>query len=156
MSTAWTALSDDYQLSEGDQVRMSVSFTCAPLSYITAADINTFMSQQQSVKAVLDVQEGWVDSVTLGLSFACSYLVTLNPQAGVTPGALRADMYTALSQANATHTIKSDNILVGTIEKASNSIIPDAPKVTTTISLVAVALLAVVGLILFLNAKEIV
>jgi hypothetical protein len=151
MSTSWQPLSDDIQLSMDDQVRVSVSFACAPLSRISAADISNFYARQQAVKAVLNVEEGWIDSFTLGLNFSCNYLVTVNPQPGVTPAALRAALYTALSQANETHAIKSDEILVGTIERQTTSILPSAPKTTTAVSLVAIAVLGIVALVFFLK-----
>lgn len=154
MSVRWAAISDDYALSGDDQIHIAVTFDCAPLSKVTAADIANFLGQQQAVKAVLGVDEGWVDSVTLGLTFSCSYVATVNPQPQVTAGALRSAMYTAISQANATHTIQSNNVLVGTIERASTSIIPDAPSPTTTISLVAVAVVAVVILFIFLKGSS--
>lgn len=151
MSTQWTSISNDYPLTSSDQIRVSVSFVCSPLSKITASDISNFLAQQQSVRAVLDVQEGWVDTVTLGLSFSCNYTATLNPQEGVSSGDIRSATYTALNQANDTHTIKSTELLVGTIEKASTSIIPDPPAVTTTISIVAIAAVILVAFFVFLK-----
>ena len=157
MGDVWTGLSDDVTLGMSDQVRIAVSFGCTPFSQVTAADIKNFLAQDKDVTAVLDVAEGWIDTVTLGLSFNCNYLVTVNPANGTKAGDLRGAMYQAVNKANDLHIIKSDNILVGAIEKKGSALegaissVLSPPSASTTISLAAVAIIAVVGLVLFLK-----
>jgi len=154
MGTSWTPINDDFTLKSDDQIRVAMTFNCAPLSKITASDIAKYLNQQQAIRSVLAVDEGWLDSVTLGLTFECSYIATLNPQPGVTAASIRNAAYTALTQANNEHIIKSDDILVGVIERAYNSILPDAPKTTTAVSLAAVAIIAIVALVLFMKVAD--
>jgi hypothetical protein len=152
MSETWISLSDDVTLGASDQIRIAVSFYCTPFSSVTAADIRTFLSQDKDVLGVLDVQEGWLDSVTLGLSFSCRYIATVNPANGSKAGDLRGAMYQAIQKANDTHVIKSDQVLVGDIQKKSVSIIPSlTPAPSTAISLTAIAVIAVVLLVVFLK-----
>lgn len=155
MSVNFESINDTYPLASDDTVKVAVSFVCAPLSKVTAADISEFYAKEQPVGAVLDVTEGWTDSLTLGLAFSCSYVATINPKPGVTAGDLRAAMYRAIAAANATHVIQSDEVLVGTIERATTSIIPsiiaNGPSTKTTVSLVALAAIAIVVLLIFVK-----
>ena len=158
MACDWITVNDDLGLSSSDQVRISVSFDCAPLSSITPADITNFANQQREIASVLNVEQGTIDSILSVITFNCNYVVTVNPANGVTAGDVRNAMYTALNAAAQVHTIVSSNIRVGAIQRQATgvcNILPSGPSTQTTFSLWAVALIAVVALILFLNVKEV-
>lgn len=150
---SWYSISDDQQLTANDQIRVNISYGCAPLSRITVEDIKNFLSQEQSVKSILDITEGWVDWVTLGVTFTCTYQVILNPQPGVTAGEIRNAMYTALNKADQTHTIRAGKIIVGLIEREPSGVtaVLDSikPGPSTAITFAALAVIAVVGFIIF-------
>ena len=144
MACDWITVNDDMSLSSQDQVRISLSFDCAPLSSITPADISNFLTQQNAISAVIGVEQGTINSLTSVVTFNCSYVVTVNPANGVTAGDVRNAAYTALNAAAQTHTIVSSNILVGTIQRQSTgvcNILPSAPSGATAFSLWAIALI---------------
>lgn len=158
MSDTWTPVVSTYAFKSDDQVQIPVSFNCAPLSYISTADLQTALAAQQSILAVLKVE---TSGVLASLNpFGCSYVATVNPQAGVAAGDLNAAMYAAMNLANQGKVIQADNISVGQVSKLASGILAGGisgaldVSTSTTVSLVAIAILALVGGLIFFKLNS--
>ena len=147
----WTSVSDDIVFSQSDQVRVNLNLDCGIFSLLSKADISSAFAQLQSVGSVLDVQsmKPWYDPSIIASAVA----VIVNPQQGVSAANLRNDAYTALSSLNSQKLIPCSGFTVGLIERsAPGSVFQPTP--TQTISLVALAIIAVVVVFLIVQVKE--
>lgn len=147
----WSSLSDDVSLNASDQIRVNLNVDCGIFSLLTKSEISAAMAEQQAVGSVLDVEstKPWYDPSFIASTIA----VIINPQQGVTAGDVRNAAYTALSTINSQKMIPCSGFTIGLIERASaGSIFQPTP--TQTISLVALAVVAVVVLFLIIQVKE--
>jgi hypothetical protein len=158
MSDVFNPVTDSYTFVSDDQVQIPVSFVCAPLSYVSTADLTAALAGQQAIKSVLSVEP---TSLISELNpFGCNYTALVNPVAGVSAADLRNAMYTAMNQANQGKVVRANNIQVGQIAKLSSGIFAGGVKgaldvsTSTTVSLVAIAILALVGGLVFFKLNS--
>lgn len=147
----WTSLSDDVTLSQNDQIQIELDVDCSFFSPLSQSDVSAAVAAQPNVFSVLGVNNGcaWYD-----LSLMCSkILVVVNPQQGVSAGDIRNDANTAISSINSQKLVPCSGFSVGAISRSAPGSIFN-PTTTQTISLVALAIIAVVVVFLVIQVKE--
>lgn len=147
----WVSIADDVTLNSGDQVRINAALDCGILSFMPKSDIVNAVAAETAVSAVLDIVNTapWynIDPIagTIG--------IIVKPQQGVSAGDLRNAINTALSSVNSQKMIPCSGFTVGTIERGTPGSALQ-PTTTQTISLVALAVIAVVVVFLIVQVKE--
>lgn len=147
----WTSIADDVTVSSSDQIRINVALDCGILSFMSKSDISSAVAAQQAVGNVVDVVSTapWYNIDPIAATIG----IIVNPQQGVSAADLRNAINTAVSLVNSQKMIPCSGFTVGTIERAA----PGSafqPTPTQTISLVAMAVIAVVVVFLIVQVKE--
>lgn len=139
------AIPDTQPLGPTDLAQIQVTVTCIPFGGMSNQDIQAAFANQLPIQSVVSVTEDLSSLVNVGTTWD----VVVNMIQGSTAADLRAAALNAMNAVNSAKTVPCGNITTGQISLLSNSA---APSVNTTISLVAIAILAVVALV-FLRTR---